>query len=482
LAVYGAFCGQRRLRRFGAPMVLLLLLLALGDYTPLFHFLYDYVPGFSSFRSISKFVSLAAVFLAMLSGIGLDRLIRRPCHERRLAAIVAGIAVLLGLAAAAVHSAAAGTVTAAWWQNVVYGAAKSGESFFAREIHADPDQVRRFGQCAAVSLLIAAGTLLALTGLLAVMRPFRWTVYLIALLAVAEVFVFAAESRDTFEVLAARTPGLAEFLAAHPGDYRIFNAVKPNEAMMLGACDVWGSDPMLPLRYAELIAYSQGQKEVGRYVHLKHLHRFFEMLRLRYVVSPPGNEMNHVAQFSTGLPHLQLVQDDRVIKGRDAIFAAMNDPAFDPRKTVVLEEPPDIEPDRRASPGTARLVEASSDDLVIEAHLSAPAILLVTDGWSKGWRAEAADGNARQHYRVMPADYVLRAISLPAGDHRIRMEFRPASFVIGKWISLVAWLMFGVAAAVYLVPGRRKSLGVPPDRTIEFLPVSKRSRKKRKRG
>ena len=91
---------------------------------------------------------------------------------------------------------------------------------------------------------------------------------------------------------------------------------------------------------------------------------------------------------------------------------------------------------------------------MIEAHLSAPAILLVTDGWSKDWRAEAVGGTARQHYHVMPANYVLRAIPLQAGDHRIRLEYRPAAFVIGKWISLAAWLMFATAAAVCLARGR----------------------------
>ena len=78
----------------------------------------------------------------------------------------------------------------------------------------------------------------------------------------------------------------------------------------------------------------------------------------------------------------------------------------------------------------------------------------MTDGWSKDWRAEAADGDARRHYRVMPADYVLRAIPLPAGEHRIRMEYRPASFVVGKWTSLAAWLVFAIAVGVYLARNR----------------------------
>ncbi len=80
-----------------------------------------------------------------------------------------------------------------------------------------------------------------LTGLLAAMRPFRWTVYLIALLAVVEVFVFAAESRQTFELATVHTPGLGKFLAAHPGDYRILNLGNPDEAMLLGAYELWGA-------------------------------------------------------------------------------------------------------------------------------------------------------------------------------------------------------------------------------------------------
>ena len=240
LAVYGAFCGERPQRRFCVPMVLLLVLLAWGDYTPLFRFLYYCVPGFGKFRSISKFVFFAAVFLTMLAGVGMDRLIRRPCHGRRLAAIVAGIAVLLGLAAAAVHFAVAGPETAAWWRNLVHGMGATHQIYLRPEAYSDPGWVRHFGECAAVGTLIAAGTLLLLAGLLATMRRFHWTVYLIALLAVVEVFVFAAESRDTFELAAVRTPGLAEFLAAHPGDYRILNLSNPNEAMLLGAYDSWG--------------------------------------------------------------------------------------------------------------------------------------------------------------------------------------------------------------------------------------------------
>ena len=67
-------------------MALVLLLLALGSHTPLFRLLYDCVPGFNRFRGMSKFAVQASAFIVLLSGIGLDRLVRAAKVDRRLAA------------------------------------------------------------------------------------------------------------------------------------------------------------------------------------------------------------------------------------------------------------------------------------------------------------------------------------------------------------------------------------------------------------
>ena len=75
-------------------MVLILLLLALGGYTPLFKLLYQTVPGFDKFRCVSRFLYLAAPFWSMLAGIGLDRLINQPRDERlvpRPPAVLGGV-------------------------------------------------------------------------------------------------------------------------------------------------------------------------------------------------------------------------------------------------------------------------------------------------------------------------------------------------------------------------------------------------------
>jgi hypothetical protein len=63
-------------------MAIIALILAFGYYTPLFRLLYDYVPGFSSFRGIYKFTYLTGLFLA-LSIVAYIGLVAVFIHRRR---------------------------------------------------------------------------------------------------------------------------------------------------------------------------------------------------------------------------------------------------------------------------------------------------------------------------------------------------------------------------------------------------------------
>ena len=78
----------------------------------------------------------------------------------------------------------------------------------------------------------------------------------------------------------------------------------------------------------------------------------------------------------------------------------------------------------------------------MEANLPHPAILLITDAYSNGWRARPLEGSAQRAYTVVPATYVLQAIPLSQGHHRIQIEYRPVGFRVGAWISLAALLGF----------------------------------------
>jgi hypothetical protein len=117
-AVYGAAAADRRTRRVSLLMIALLLLLALGSYTPLYSFFYYYVPFFARFRGSAKFIYPATLFIVLLSATGFDALVRsaRASSKMMIAAAVSGI--VLALAAAGLQHGAAGTLWRSMMQAV----------------------------------------------------------------------------------------------------------------------------------------------------------------------------------------------------------------------------------------------------------------------------------------------------------------------------------------------------------------------------
>ena len=58
--------------------------------------------------------------------------------------------------------------------------------------------------------------------------------------------------------------------------------------------------------------------------------------------------------------------------------------------------------------------------------------LFIADTWYPGWKA-SVDGIDTTIYR---ADYVFRAVKVPAGAISIRLEYMPTSFVLGLLLTL----------------------------------------------
>ena len=55
------------------------------------------------------------------------------------------------------------------------------------------------------------------------------------------------------------------------------------------------------------------------------------------------------------------------------------------------------------------------------------------------------------------ADYLLRAVHVPAGEHSIRMVFEPEVIATGKWISLLCFGLFILLSAggIYFIYRRK---------------------------
>jgi len=447
---------HRRSARFGAGIAFVLLLLALGRHTPLLQVLSDTVPGFDWFRGPSKFTFPAAVFAAAAIGCGADALLkgRFPARAFLISSLVAGAAtVAAGLFLARDPAAIEPFISAV---------RDSGESYLPAAALADPAAVREAGWQAARSLILAGGVLL-LAGaslLSARRRPIlRWVVLC---LPVVEMTGFAAGQFATFRRSDAVSPELRSFVAAHPGDYRVQNLLGPDNGYLTGAPDIWGNDPGLLKRYAEFIAFTQGidPDPAGQNVEFRSLSPLYSILRLRYIFTRTA-EGFHSYEIPGAMERVQLVSDCRVAPRRDELFLAMSRPDFDPRKTVMLESEPLPHPTPALSSGTVRVLSATPDELTVEADVQSPSLLLVTDGYSRDWRARPLPGSSQNRYEVMPADYVLRATPLAAGHHTIAFEFEPEGLRAGAAVSLLAWAAW-IALCVSLPSAKREQPAAVP--------------------
>src|SRR5438093_11921340 len=166
------------------------------------------------------------------------------------------------------------------------------------------------------------------------------------------------------------------------------------------------------------------------------------MLRLRYAVGQRGNESEIVDATEEPMSQLHLVSSYRALPDRNAIFNALRSTTFDPTREVILESEPEPKPSPSESAGTARIVAASTDALEIEADVEQPCILLITDAFTPSWRAVALPGSIQTNYKLLPANYVLRAVPLLGGHHHLRVEYARDALAIGKWISILAALAF----------------------------------------
>jgi hypothetical protein len=410
---------RRRTARVDLGMAALLLLFALGGNTPIFRVLYDYAPGIDRFRGASKFAFPAVMFLVMAVGGGADALIRGRVPRRTL--------LLAGFLAAI---------------------QRTNGSFLPAELFTDRGFIDAAGAQAGWSL-IQAGAILVLTGaglLAARRRPLlRWAPLLLLPL---EMIGFARTQFATADVGYVIPRELQQFVAAHPGDYRVLNLLRPNNGFFLGAPDIGGIDPGPLFRYVEFITYTQGGNpdEVALHIAFRNSPAVYAMLRLRYTFSLSDGNLQVTEQAEKPMAHVQLISDYRVMRGRNAIFSALTSPSFDPSQTVLLESAPYPRPVPGANPGTVRILGATADTLTLEADVASPTLLLITDPYSSNWHARPLGDSAQSRYDVLPANYILRAIPLASGHHRILVEYVPRGFHLGIAVSIVAWLLWLIFA------------------------------------
>ena len=457
LALGGLLGRDARAKRFSLLMTLLVLLLAFGNYTPLFRFLYDHFPGFQNFRGTTKFIYLVDLFAVMLVALGFDRVLRSGT-PRWLITVTLVVGALL-LAAGFELRADCTSGGGRFWIPGLKAMPFFEDAYQNYVVGRQPASVQACAGSAG-SLLIGGATFLltAVLGLAA--RRRRRVAYVLAVVGVIEVMTYARHSRPTFDPapLPRWSSELRRFLDDNAaGDARVASR-DPYSYVAMGAraYDLWGADPTVLGRYARFLALTQGWPVDAVVVTsgLRVLSPLLGMLRFRYAFDVGAD--GHVLVRPTGLqelPRALLVPRWQVVPDEQHALEGLRDRAFDGRQVVLLEHDPGLEPpagDERGDLGDVAVVDVSTEEIDVTADVRRSAILLVTDNYSARWTASPLDAGDTRTYRVEPGDYLLRAVPLPPGHHHFRLAYRPSALPLGAAVTLLTM----AGCAVLLVRAR----------------------------
>ena len=145
-----------------------------------------------------------------------------------------------------------------------------------------------------------------------------------------------------------------------------------------------------------------------------------------------------------------LVKTAKVVDNADQEVTSIK--SFDPKSTAIVNK--SFEKDLNgfssgSGEGEITLTEYQPNYLKYEATVNNGAQLAVFSEiyYPKGWKS-FIDGKETPHVQ---ADFVLRALVIPAGKHQVEFKFEPSSYYVGNKVSLASSILLLLAIGGYLI-------------------------------
>lgn len=458
----------------------LALALALGRHSPLFHVLYEWVPGFDRFRVPSRWLLLWQFSLATLFAIVLERCFRteiaREAAKKRMVVALVVMVVLLIVAVA--------------FSPALIDAA--GFTEFASDFH--PEVVRDLQHAAAGSLLrataFALGWLIFFTAAGKKLAPlWRQALPVFAtLLVLADVLSFGTSMPTTrtrqrqADEFYPRSP-LVNFMTAGLEGHRFLalddvhqwlnDQNQPelwaNRATVAGLHDVRGYYPLCLRWFGQYVNTMSRRPARYRMDGLLSVESpldlsLLSLLDVKFLLSyenlaTPGLPLAQKTSFGLKIYGVvgtrgpaflaKAYSTDGLSEEQEIALLAGGRP--DTRTWALTSAPPLQSQIRNskseiARPGEVTLTRPTPNRIELDVDRGSGDLVVVSEAYHPGWRA-TADG---ERLRVVRANHALIGVYVPPGRHRIALVFEPASFRLGLYLSLGAWLILAAVGTATL--------------------------------
>jgi hypothetical protein len=183
-----------------------------------------------------------------------------------------------------------------------------------------------------------------------------------------------------------------------------------------------------------------------------------DMLNTKYFIVPDSaaGRLKPVLR-SSALGNAWFVKDIKYVEGADEEMSAIT--SFQPKDTAIVQNSFATLIGKSVanldSTAAIELVKYHPDNLSYKYKTKTDGVAVFAEIWyDKGWNAYL-DGMKVPYFR---ANYILRAMKLPAGEHQLEFKFEPKSYLIGDKISLLASAILILAAGFAFYKGRKLTI------------------------
>lgn len=420
-----------------------ILMLALGwgkNFMPLTEFFLEYFPGYNKFRAVSTTLVIVEFLLPLFGFVALHKLLEDSDKSKNQKAIKWGVIITGGLC-----------FVFALMPTMFFdfvGASDEQLKGMGWPVDAlQSDRASLLSSDAWRSLMFILLSAAALWLYLSNTLKKQHVILIVGLLIVGDMWTVNKRYLDNEDFKSKRkvaepfSPSMADqqILADNDPNFRVFNtAVNSfNDASTsYYHKSIGGYHGAKLKRYQELIDahISKGNINV------------LNMLNTKYFIV--ANQNQKVAQRNTTAHgNAWFVKEAQVVANADEELAALST-INTAEQAVVDTRYADLIPDfTMDSLASIQLTDYKANHLIYTANCTQDQLAVFSEiFYDKGWNAYL-NGELVPHFR---ANYVLRAMSIPAGNHQIEFKFEPTTYNTGERISfagsaVLLLLLLGVA-------------------------------------
>lgn len=433
-ALFGGRLWDRQIRFFAIAFAVMLIY-ALGWYTPMFRLMYAVLPGVNLYRRPADAVFLVGALGAILTGYVTHVLFTQPWMQgSRQQRVGISSVLLVGLFVALLAGLAIGRVPRLWWPLGVaalcFGSGMLALVWAQRQLAIDARTV----------VLVLAGLVTADLAwnngpsTSSALRPRHYDVLQPKTrddtIAYLKSHVVAdATRRDRIELAglgfhwpnASMTHRLENTLGYNPVRLGLYSRATGAEDHV-GLPDQRKFSPLMP-SYRSRLANMLGLRFIATGVPIEQIDK-----RLQPNDLPLVARTNHgyIYENTHTLPRVLFASAARKADF-DALLTSGEWPDFNPETTVLLESPPATEAQRR--PGKSSIRAYGNTEIVIDVESPDGGWVVVNDPWHPWWFATIDSRDVP----ILRANVLFRAVAVPPGRHFVTLRFEALR---GTWAAL----------------------------------------------